>query len=113
MFWSEYRRDAANSVLVMVHNSWFKLRLKKGNKWISSIICFQLGMLSLIISDLDLYVLFQSQQARLVTLYLPLFGLLLENVYRLNVKDSTPLSNHNVSLTPTGGSLHYRPISSF
>ncbi|KAM6893914.1 dedicator of cytokinesis protein 9-like [Xenentodon cancila] len=37
----------------------------------------------------------KSQQARLATLYLPLFGLLLENVCRLNSKDSTPLSNHN------------------
>ncbi|KAM9327750.1 dedicator of cytokinesis protein 9-like [Pholidichthys leucotaenia] len=37
----------------------------------------------------------KSQQARLATLYLPLFGLLQENVYRLDIKDSAPLSNHN------------------
>ncbi|XP_056157186.1 dedicator of cytokinesis protein 9-like [Lampris incognitus] len=38
----------------------------------------------------------KSQQARLATLYLPLFGLLLENVHRLNVKESAPLiGNHN------------------
>ncbi|XP_054479935.1 dedicator of cytokinesis protein 9 isoform X2 [Anoplopoma fimbria] len=37
----------------------------------------------------------KSQQARLATLYLPLFGLLQENVYRLDMKDSAPLSNHN------------------
>uniref|UniRef100_A0AAQ4RQR5 Dedicator of cytokinesis 9b n=1 Tax=Gasterosteus aculeatus aculeatus TaxID=481459 RepID=A0AAQ4RQR5_GASAC len=46
----------------------------------------------------------KSQQARLATLYLPLFGLLQENVYRLDVKESAPLGNHNVSLTPSGGS---------
>uniref|UniRef100_A0A667WY02 Dedicator of cytokinesis 9b n=1 Tax=Myripristis murdjan TaxID=586833 RepID=A0A667WY02_9TELE len=38
----------------------------------------------------------KSQQARLATLYLPLFGLLQENVYRLNIKESAPLSSHNV-----------------
>ncbi|XP_031707522.1 dedicator of cytokinesis protein 9 isoform X8 [Anarrhichthys ocellatus] len=37
----------------------------------------------------------KSQQARLATLYLPLFGLLQENVYRLDMKESAPLSNHN------------------
>ncbi|XP_032412886.1 dedicator of cytokinesis protein 9-like isoform X5 [Xiphophorus hellerii] len=37
----------------------------------------------------------KSHQARLATLYLPLFGLLQENVYRLDIKDSAPLSNHN------------------
>ncbi|KAM6985310.1 dedicator of cytokinesis protein 9 isoform 5-T5 [Aplochiton taeniatus] len=41
----------------------------------------------------------KSQQARLSTLYLPLFGLLQENVNRLNVKDVSPfavnLSNNN------------------
>ncbi|XP_037552296.1 dedicator of cytokinesis protein 9 [Nematolebias whitei] len=37
----------------------------------------------------------KSHQARLATLYLPLFGLLQENVYRLDVKDSAPLCNHN------------------
>ncbi|KAM8905418.1 dedicator of cytokinesis protein 9 isoform 3-T3 [Spinachia spinachia] len=39
----------------------------------------------------------KSQQARLATLYLPLFGLLQENVYRLDVKESAPLANHNNS----------------
>ncbi|XP_060888160.1 dedicator of cytokinesis protein 9 isoform X3 [Labrus mixtus] len=37
----------------------------------------------------------KSQQARLATLYLPLFGLLQENVYRLDIKESAPLNNHN------------------
>ncbi|XP_055361068.1 dedicator of cytokinesis protein 9 isoform X6 [Betta splendens] len=37
----------------------------------------------------------KSQQARLATLYLPLFGLLQENVHRLDVKESAPLSSHN------------------
>ncbi|XP_028248822.1 dedicator of cytokinesis protein 9 isoform X5 [Parambassis ranga] len=37
----------------------------------------------------------KSQQARLATLYLPLFGLLQENVYRLDIKDSAPLSSHS------------------
>ncbi|XP_026157206.1 dedicator of cytokinesis protein 9 isoform X4 [Mastacembelus armatus] len=37
----------------------------------------------------------KSQQARLVTLYLPLFGLLQENVYRLDIKESAPFSNHS------------------
>ncbi|XP_022057668.2 dedicator of cytokinesis protein 9 isoform X5 [Acanthochromis polyacanthus] len=37
----------------------------------------------------------KSQQARLATLYLPLFGLLQENVYRLDIKESTHLSSHN------------------
>nr|XP_049583399.1 dedicator of cytokinesis protein 9 isoform X9 [Syngnathus scovelli] len=37
----------------------------------------------------------KSQQARLATLYLPLFGLLQENVNRLNVKEVTPFTvNH-------------------
>uniref|UniRef100_A0A7N9AP97 Dedicator of cytokinesis 9b n=1 Tax=Mastacembelus armatus TaxID=205130 RepID=A0A7N9AP97_9TELE len=43
----------------------------------------------------------KSQQARLVTLYLPLFGLLQENVYRLDIKESAPFSNHSVSMTPS------------
>lgn len=34
--------------------------------------------------------LFQSHQARIATLYLPLFGLLIENVQRINVKDVSP-----------------------
>lgn len=50
------------------------------------------------------YETFQSQQARLATLYLPLFGLLQENVHRLNVKDSGHVVNHSVSLTPGGRS---------
>ncbi|XP_041637733.1 dedicator of cytokinesis protein 9-like isoform X2 [Cheilinus undulatus] len=37
----------------------------------------------------------KSQQARLATLYLPLFGLLQENVYRLDIKESALLSNHS------------------
>ncbi|XP_067890349.1 dedicator of cytokinesis protein 9-like isoform X6 [Heterodontus francisci] len=32
----------------------------------------------------------KSQQARIATLYLPLFGLLLENVQRINMKDCSP-----------------------
>lgn len=50
----------------------------------------------------------QSQQARLATLYLPLFGLLQENVNRLNVKEVSPFpvnhSNH-VRLPPSGSSV--------
>ncbi|KAI1899017.1 hypothetical protein AGOR_G00078350 [Albula goreensis] len=38
----------------------------------------------------------KSQQARLATLYLPLFGLLQENVQRLNVRDVSPFAiNHS------------------
>ncbi|XP_066562839.1 dedicator of cytokinesis protein 9 isoform X1 [Amia ocellicauda] len=38
----------------------------------------------------------KSQQARLATLYLPLFGLLQENVHRLNVKEISPFTvNHS------------------
>uniref|UniRef100_A0A4W6EIS7 Dedicator of cytokinesis 9b n=1 Tax=Lates calcarifer TaxID=8187 RepID=A0A4W6EIS7_LATCA len=48
----------------------------------------------------------KSQQARLATLYLPLFGLLQENVHRLDSKESASLSNHNVSLTPSGERLN-------
>uniref|UniRef100_A0A8C5F4M4 Dedicator of cytokinesis 9b n=1 Tax=Gadus morhua TaxID=8049 RepID=A0A8C5F4M4_GADMO len=48
----------------------------------------------------------KSQQARLSTLYLPLFGLLLENVHRLDAKESPALSgNNSVSLTPGEDSL--------
>uniref|UniRef100_A0A3Q3J9H8 Dedicator of cytokinesis 9 n=1 Tax=Monopterus albus TaxID=43700 RepID=A0A3Q3J9H8_MONAL len=36
----------------------------------------------------------KSQQARLATLYLPLFGLLQENVNRLNVKEVSPFCNN-------------------
>lgn len=46
---------------------------------------------------------FQSQQARLATLYLPLFGLLQENVYRLHLKESALLGPHNVSMTSSVG----------
>uniref|UniRef100_A0AAX7TAJ4 Dedicator of cytokinesis 9b n=1 Tax=Astatotilapia calliptera TaxID=8154 RepID=A0AAX7TAJ4_ASTCA len=61
----------------------------------------------------------KSQQARLATLYLPLFGLLQENVYRLDIKESLPLDNRNVnvSLTPSGcklnGSLHLKSFLYF
>uniref|UniRef100_A0A665UU13 Dedicator of cytokinesis 9b n=1 Tax=Echeneis naucrates TaxID=173247 RepID=A0A665UU13_ECHNA len=41
----------------------------------------------------------KSRQARLATLYLPLFGLLQENVHRLDMKESSALSS--VSLTPS------------
>lgn len=34
--------------------------------------------------------LFQSHQARIATLYLPLFGLLIENVQRINVREVSP-----------------------
>lgn len=54
----------------------------------------------------------QSQQARLATLYLPLFGLLQENVNRLNVKEVSPFpvnhSNH-VRLPPSGSSVELQP----
>ncbi|XP_031438938.1 dedicator of cytokinesis protein 9 isoform X3 [Clupea harengus] len=39
----------------------------------------------------------RSQQARLATLYLPLFGLLQENVHRLNVKESSPLISNTTN----------------
>uniref|UniRef100_H3D6Y0 Dedicator of cytokinesis 9b n=1 Tax=Tetraodon nigroviridis TaxID=99883 RepID=H3D6Y0_TETNG len=42
----------------------------------------------------------KSHQARLATLYLPLFGLLQENVCRLHIKESM-VPNHNVRLTPS------------
>uniref|UniRef100_A0A8D3EAF4 Dedicator of cytokinesis 9 n=1 Tax=Scophthalmus maximus TaxID=52904 RepID=A0A8D3EAF4_SCOMX len=53
----------------------------------------------------------KSQQARLATLYLPLFGLLQENVNRLNVKEVSPFTiNHsnNVRLASTLGSTLLR-----
>lgn len=56
----------------------------------------------------NVYRVFQSQQARLATLYLPLFGLLQENVNRLNIKDAMPLTNSlssSVRLTPTDCTL--------
>uniref|UniRef100_A0A672MD62 Dedicator of cytokinesis 9 n=1 Tax=Sinocyclocheilus grahami TaxID=75366 RepID=A0A672MD62_SINGR len=51
----------------------------------------------------------KGQQARLATLYLPLFSLLLENVHRLNIKDVLPVTNQtningrddHVMMTPT------------
>lgn len=48
---------------------------------------------------------FQSQQARLATLYLPLFGLLQENVNRLNVKEVSPITiNHSNNVrVPSSG----------
>uniref|UniRef100_A0A671Z242 Dedicator of cytokinesis 9b n=1 Tax=Sparus aurata TaxID=8175 RepID=A0A671Z242_SPAAU len=53
----------------------------------------------------------KSQQARLATLYLPLFGLLQENVYRLDIKESAPLSNHNDSLVPNSMVTPQKPGS--
>lgn len=49
------------------------------------------------------FVCFQGQQARLATLYLPLFSLLLENVHRLNITEASPVTNQTnvVSLTPS------------
>uniref|UniRef100_A0A674DS12 Dedicator of cytokinesis 9 n=1 Tax=Salmo trutta TaxID=8032 RepID=A0A674DS12_SALTR len=47
----------------------------------------------------------KSQQARLATLYLPLFGLLQENVHRLNVKEVSPFTinySNNVRLLSSG-----------
>uniref|UniRef100_A0A673L5T1 Dedicator of cytokinesis protein 9-like n=1 Tax=Sinocyclocheilus rhinocerous TaxID=307959 RepID=A0A673L5T1_9TELE len=40
---------------------------------------------------------YASKQARLATLYLPLFGLLQENVYRLNVRDTSNLNTNQVN----------------
>uniref|UniRef100_A0A673HXT0 Dedicator of cytokinesis protein 9-like n=1 Tax=Sinocyclocheilus rhinocerous TaxID=307959 RepID=A0A673HXT0_9TELE len=52
----------------------------------------------------------KGQQARLATLYLPLFSLLLENVHRLNIKEASPVNNQTnvVRLTPSvlDSSLH-------
>uniref|UniRef100_A0A8C2ADR9 Dedicator of cytokinesis 9b n=1 Tax=Cyprinus carpio TaxID=7962 RepID=A0A8C2ADR9_CYPCA len=39
----------------------------------------------------------KSQQARLATLYLPLFGLLQENVHRLNVRDTSNFNTNQVN----------------
>ncbi|XP_060247615.1 dedicator of cytokinesis protein 9 isoform X8 [Meriones unguiculatus] len=36
----------------------------------------------------------RSHQARIATLYLPLFGLLIENVQRINVKETSPFPGH-------------------
>lgn len=56
---------------------------------------------------------FQSQQARLATLYLPLFGLLQENVHRLNVKESGHVGNSSVSPPPGGVSEQTSAFKSF
>ncbi|KTF78063.1 hypothetical protein cypCar_00037397 [Cyprinus carpio] len=48
----------------------------------------------------------KSQQARLATLYLPLFGLLQENVYRLNVRDAS-----NFNTNQNGRDEHLSSIS--
>uniref|UniRef100_A0A673KZU1 Dedicator of cytokinesis protein 9-like n=1 Tax=Sinocyclocheilus rhinocerous TaxID=307959 RepID=A0A673KZU1_9TELE len=48
----------------------------------------------------------KSQQARLATLYLPLFGLLQENVYRLNVRDTS-----NLNTNQNGRDEHLSSIS--
>ncbi|CAN9498340.1 unnamed protein product [Ophioblennius macclurei] len=57
----------------------------------------------------------KSQQARLATLYLPLFGLLQENVYRLDTKELAPLGNHSNmredSLAPTSMATPQKPGS--
>uniref|UniRef100_A0A3Q3FTV1 Dedicator of cytokinesis 9 n=1 Tax=Labrus bergylta TaxID=56723 RepID=A0A3Q3FTV1_9LABR len=56
----------------------------------------------------------KSQQARMATLYLPLFGLLTENVNRLNVKEVAPFPiNHsnNVREPPSGYFLKYLPYT--
>lgn len=39
---------------------------------------------------LTMSIFLQSHQARIATLYLPLFGLLIENVQRINVRDVSP-----------------------
>uniref|UniRef100_A0A671MWP9 Dedicator of cytokinesis protein 9-like n=1 Tax=Sinocyclocheilus anshuiensis TaxID=1608454 RepID=A0A671MWP9_9TELE len=45
----------------------------------------------------------KGQQARLATLYLPLFSLLLENVHKLHINEASPVTNHSnvVRLTPS------------
>uniref|UniRef100_A0A669BT02 Dedicator of cytokinesis 9 n=1 Tax=Oreochromis niloticus TaxID=8128 RepID=A0A669BT02_ORENI len=48
----------------------------------------------------------KSQQARLVTLYLPLFGLLQENVNRLNVKEVSPFTVNHCTSNGRDDSLH-------
>ncbi|KAK7168575.1 hypothetical protein R3I93_004792 [Phoxinus phoxinus] len=55
----------------------------------------------------------KGQQARLATLYLPLFSLMLENVHRLNVRDAAPVTSQtnmngrddHVMTTPTKHSV--------
>ena len=58
----------------------------------------------------DIGLLFQSQQARLATLYLPLFGLLQENVNRLNVKEVSLFTiNHSIQVrTPPSGVVNVK-----
>ncbi|XP_075056037.1 dedicator of cytokinesis protein 9 isoform X4 [Mixophyes fleayi] len=56
----------------------------------------------------------RSQQARIATLYLPLFGLLIENVQRINVKDTSPflVTNNNTKddvLNVTAGNVLVTP----
>lgn len=46
--------------------------------------CFYFGLI------MNLNILLQSHQARIATLYLPIFGLLIENVHRIDVKDISP-----------------------
>uniref|UniRef100_A0A3B4AQK0 Dedicator of cytokinesis 9b n=1 Tax=Periophthalmus magnuspinnatus TaxID=409849 RepID=A0A3B4AQK0_9GOBI len=55
----------------------------------------------------------KSHQARLATLYLPMFGLLQENVHRLDMKDLAPFSNHSVSdsLVPNAMVTPHKPGS--
>uniref|UniRef100_A0A4W5P3E1 Dedicator of cytokinesis 9 n=1 Tax=Hucho hucho TaxID=62062 RepID=A0A4W5P3E1_9TELE len=55
---------------------------------------------------------YTSKQARLATLYLPLFGLLQENVHRLNVKEVSPFTinySNNVRLLSSGWLRAQRP----
>ncbi|XP_077077559.1 dedicator of cytokinesis protein 9 isoform X8 [Siphateles boraxobius] len=55
----------------------------------------------------------KGQQARLATLYLPLFSLMLENVHRLNIRDAAPVTSQtnmngrddHVMTTPTKHSV--------
>ncbi|KAJ0009333.1 hypothetical protein NQD34_001035 [Periophthalmus magnuspinnatus] len=57
----------------------------------------------------------KSHQARLATLYLPMFGLLQENVHRLDMKDLAPFSNHSNhredSLVPNAMVTPHKPGS--
>ncbi|XP_048709906.1 dedicator of cytokinesis protein 9 isoform X2 [Caretta caretta] len=48
----------------------------------------------------------RSHQARIATLYLPVFGLLLENVQRINVKDVSPFP-----VNPSSSSVKDEPLS--
>ncbi|KAK7893452.1 hypothetical protein WMY93_022604 [Mugilogobius chulae] len=57
----------------------------------------------------------KSHQARLATLYLPMFGLLQENVHRLDMKDLAPFNNHSNprddSLVPNAMVTPHKPGS--